>query len=138
MRRIPGLLALAATAGLLGGCAYNPYTGSYYPCCGYYGYPSYRYPYYGYPPAYPYGYGYPAAQPYMMQQPQGQQQGHPGAYQAPPGAYQAPQGQPGYQPSPEQSPSGAPSAEPPPEQLAPRQGAAADLHLAEAAPSGLR
>ena len=27
VRRIPGLLALAATAGLLGGCAYNPYTG---------------------------------------------------------------------------------------------------------------
>ena len=68
MRWIPGLLALAAAASLLGGCVYDPYTGTYYPCCGYYGYSYYRYPYYRYPPAYPYG--YPSAQPYMMQQPQ--------------------------------------------------------------------
>ena len=27
------------------------YTGTWCPCCGYYGYPSYRYSYYGYPPA---------------------------------------------------------------------------------------
>jgi hypothetical protein len=102
MRWSGGLLALVATASLLGGCAYDPYTGTYYPCCGYYGYPYYRYPYYRYPPPYPYG--YPSAQPYMMQ-PQGQ----------PGGGYQAPQS---YQPPPEQPPAGSP-----PEQLAPRKGA---------------
>jgi len=79
MRRMPGLLALASAASLLGGCVYDPYTGAYYPCCGYYGYSYYRYPYYRYPPPYPSG--YPSAQPYMMQQPQGQ----------PGGGYQAPQ-----------------------------------------------
>jgi hypothetical protein len=63
IRRAPILLGLL----LLGGCVYDPYTGTYYPCCTYpapYGYaPYYPYPYpppqYGYPPPA----GYPAAQP---------------------------------------------------------------------------
>ena len=37
MRRLAGLLALTLTAALLAGCAYDPYTGTYVPCCGYYG-----------------------------------------------------------------------------------------------------
>jgi len=44
------MLALMVTAVTLGGCVYDPYTGTYVPCCGYYGSPYYRYPYYGYPP----------------------------------------------------------------------------------------
>ena len=75
------MLALMVTAVTLGGCVYDPYTGTYVPCCGYYGSPYYRYPYYGYPPPY-YPYGYP-----------------PGPYGAPPA------GQPGpYQPGPEPPP----------------------------------
>jgi hypothetical protein len=57
-------LAPAATAFLLTGCVYNPYTGTWQPCCGYYGYygyPYYGYPYYQYPPYYP-GYGYSSGQ----------------------------------------------------------------------------
>ena len=73
MQRIAGLLALALTAALLAGCAYDPYTGTYAPCCGYYGYPyGYRYP----PPYAPYG--YPSG-PYMAQPPS-----QPGAYVSPP------------------------------------------------------
>ena len=45
MRRIAGLLALTLTAALLVGCVYDPYTGTYAPCCGYYGYPYYGNPY---------------------------------------------------------------------------------------------
>ena len=45
MQRLAGLLVLALTAVLLAGCVYDPYTGTYRPCCGYYGYPYYRYPY---------------------------------------------------------------------------------------------
>ena len=75
MRRIAALLAL--TAGLLAGCAYDPYTGTYAPCCGYYGYPYYGNPYYRYPPPYaPYGdpSGTYAAPP----------QSQPGPYASPP------------------------------------------------------
>jgi hypothetical protein len=82
LRRVwaPRLILLAAM-GALGGCVYNPYTGTWMPCCGYYyGYPySYGYPYYRYPAPYPYGYP-----------PQG--------YMAPP------QGQPGAAPPPNQLP----------------------------------
>jgi len=56
MRRVGTTLALAVAA-LSGGCAYDPYTHAYEPCC-YYGgpYGAYQYP----PPAYaPYG-GQPA------------------------------------------------------------------------------
>jgi hypothetical protein len=72
-------MALALSAILLAGCVYNPYTGTYVACCGYYGYPYYGYPYYRYPPAYA-PYGYPA-RPYMVQP------GQPGAY--PPSGGQA-------------------------------------------------
>ena len=43
MRRIAALLALTVGASLLAGCVYDPYTGTWQPCCNYYGYP------YGYP-----------------------------------------------------------------------------------------
>jgi hypothetical protein len=59
MRALRALTALAVLVGLsvLGGCAYDPYTGTYYPAI--YGYPGY-YPYgYGYYPGYAYGY-YPS------------------------------------------------------------------------------
>jgi hypothetical protein len=81
MRVIPALLALTLTALLLGGCVYDPYTGTYVPCCGYYGYPyyGYRYPY-RYPGPYaPYGY---RSGPYGPP-PQGQPGGYP-PYSAPP------------------------------------------------------
>ncbi len=98
MQRIAGLLALSLTAALLAGCAYDPYTGTYAPCCGYYGNPYYRYP----PPYAPYG--YPSG-PYMAQPPS-----QPGAYASPPTQLQptpyAPpqQSQPGgYPPPPGQS-----------------------------------
>jgi hypothetical protein len=45
---VPIVLAAGAA---LGGCAYDPYTGTYYPAI--YGYPGYYYPYGYYP-----GYGY--------------------------------------------------------------------------------
>jgi hypothetical protein len=86
MQRLAALLALALTAALLAGCAYDPYTGTYVPCCGYYGSPYYGYPNYRYPP--PSGpYGYPSG-PYMVA-PQGQPGGQPGAY-PPPAAGQPP------------------------------------------------
>ena len=72
MRRIAVLSALTLGASLLAGCVYDPYTGTWVPCCNYYGYPYYRYP----PPYYPYG--YPPG-PYMTP-PQTQ----PGTYQNPP------------------------------------------------------
>ena len=81
MQRIPALLALMLTAALLAGCVYDPYTGTYVPCCGYYGYPYYRYPYYPYyryPQPYA-PYGYPSG-PY-----QAPQQSQPGPYPPPPG-----------------------------------------------------
>ena len=95
MQRIAGLLALSLTAALLAGCAYDPYTGTYAPCCGYYGNPYYGNPYYRYPPPYA-PYGYPSG-PYMAQPPS-----QPGAYASPPSQLQpapyAPpqQSQPGH------------------------------------------
>ena len=44
MRRIAALLALTVGASLLAGCVYDPYTGTWQPCCNYYGSPYYRYP----------------------------------------------------------------------------------------------
>jgi hypothetical protein len=110
------ILALATAATLLGGCVYDPYSGTLAPCCGPYGSPyGYRYPP-AYPPngyagpygapqgGQPYGYqqpgGYPQ-QPLPYQQPGGYQQ--PGDYQQQPlpypqqGGYQ----QPGAYPSPQ-------------------------------------
>ena len=63
-------LLLLGAVSLLAGCMYDPYTGTYSPCCGnpysYYGYPAYAPPY-GYPSSYPPPYyppsGY-ATQPY--------------------------------------------------------------------------
>jgi hypothetical protein len=66
-------VALVLATGMLAGCTYDPYTGSYVPCCGYYSYPYYGYPYYRYPPPYYYG---PQTSPYYMPPPAGQ----PGAY----------------------------------------------------------
>ncbi len=78
MRRTAALSALTLGVSLLAGCVYDPYTGTWAPCCNYYGYPYYRYP----PPYYPYGYP-------------------PGPYTPPP------QTQPGtYQNAPNQPPPG--------------------------------
>ncbi len=110
MRQIAAIFALALCVSLLTGCVYDPYTGSWQPCCSYYGYP-YPYPYgYRYPPPYYAPYGYrpgpygapPPAQPgaYPSQSPE-----QPGGYPSPsagqPGAYpgQSPPG-PGAQASP--------------------------------------
>jgi hypothetical protein len=95
MRRFAWLLTLAVTALVLTGCVYDPYTGTYRPCCGYYGYPYSGYPYYRYPPPYaPYGYTQaPTAPP-----PQGQPGPYPPA--GPPGGYPPPPGQPPYRPGP--------------------------------------
>jgi hypothetical protein len=92
MQRAAAMLALAAAAALLGGCVYDPYTGTYAPCCDYYGYPyGYRYP--GPYPPYPPPYGQQQG-PGMYQGQPGPYQGQPGPYQGQPGAYQ---GQPGPQ-----------------------------------------
>lgn len=79
MRRVAATLALIAATVLLGGCVYDPYTGAWLPCCGYYGYPyAYRYPSPYYPYGYPAGpYGAPPA-------------AQPGAYQGPAGAAVSP------------------------------------------------
>jgi len=80
MRRIACLLTLVLTTALLSGCVYDPYTGTYRPCCGYYGYYygyPYGYPYYRYPAPYP-PYGYPSG-------PSAPPQGQPGGYPPPPG-----------------------------------------------------
>lgn len=58
--------ALLLGTGVLGACAYDPYTGAYVPCCGYYGYPYYGYPYYRPPPPYYYG---PQSAPYYAPPP---------------------------------------------------------------------
>jgi hypothetical protein len=71
-------VALVLATGVLAGCTYDPYTGTYVPCCGYYGYPYYGYPSYRYPPP-PYYYG-PRTSPYYMAPPPGQ----PGAYPSTP------------------------------------------------------
>jgi hypothetical protein len=72
-RRIFAAALLLATV-VLGACVYNPYTGSYVPCCGYYGYPYYGYPYYRYPPPYNYA---PQSAPYYAPPPASQPGGYP-------------------------------------------------------------
>ncbi len=121
MQRVAGLLALTLTVASLVGCAYDPYTGTYVPCCGYYGSPYYGNPYYRYPPPYA-PYSYPSA-PYAA--PQSSQ---PGAY-APPAAQPLPepyappqQSQPGDYPPPQQI---QPGNYPPPGQRPPEPDAAA-------------
>jgi hypothetical protein len=121
MQRVAGLLALTLTVASLVGCAYDPYTGTYVPCCGYYGSPYYGNPYYRYPPPYA-PYGYPSA-PYAA--PQSSQ---PGAY-APPAGQPLPephappqQSQPGNYPPPQQI---QPGNYPPPGQRPPEPDAAA-------------
>jgi len=74
------LLAAVAAAGLLAGCMYDPYTGTYYPCCG------------SPPPAY----GYPAAAPYYGPPYGASQPQYPSPYYAPP--YAAQPFDPGYPP----------------------------------------
>jgi hypothetical protein len=98
-------LALAASASLLAGCVYDPYTGTLQPCCGPYGY-GYGYGY-QYPP-YPYGYPGPYGGPGGYQQP-GAYPGQPDAYQYQQGAYQGPQG--AYQ-GPQGAPPNAAQADP--------------------------
>ncbi len=86
LRRMLGAALLLGT-GMLGACVYDPYTGAYLPCCGYYGYPYYGYPYYRYPPAYYYG---PPSAPYYA--PPANQ---PSAYPSGPQAEPPPPPQPG-------------------------------------------
>ena len=91
-RRALAAILLIVAAGVLQGCVYNPYTGTYTPCCA--GYPAYR-GYYGAPQ----GGGY-QGQGYQGPAPQGQgYQGPatPGPATPRPGYQgQGPQGQ-GYQ-----------------------------------------
>lgn len=98
-RRTLAAVLLICAAGVLEGCVYNPYTGTYTPCCA--AYPAYGG--YGYP-GYGGAYGYPANGGYYGA-PQGgayQGQGYPGQGTPGPGyqrqGYQGPayQGQ-GYQ-----------------------------------------
>lgn|SRR5579872_3843653 len=113
MKRFVTILALSGAAALLAGCVYDPYTGTYIPCCAYYGNPYYRYPApyapYGYPPQYgapqgPYG-GPQGMQPYQAQ---------PGGYSPQPGTEQAPA--PDY---PTPPPGNYPSPQRPTSSLAP-------------------
>jgi hypothetical protein len=104
MRRGSAILALAASAALLAGCVYDPYTGTVQPCCGPYGYGygygyGYRYPPNGYQGPYggPGGYQQPGAYPGQPGAYPGQAGAYPGqpdAYQYQQGAYQGPQGAP--------------------------------------------
>ena len=105
MQRMAGLLVLSLTAASLVGCAYDPYTGTYVPCCGYYGNPYYGNPYYRYPQPYA-PYGYPSG-PYVAQPPN-----QPGTYASPPSQFQ-----PGPYAPPQQGQPGAYAS--PPEQLQP-------------------
>ena len=73
LRRIL-VAALLVGIGALGGCVYDPYTGAYVPCCGYYGYPYYGY--YRYPPPYYYG---PQSAPYYAPPPVNQPSAYPSA-----------------------------------------------------------
>jgi hypothetical protein len=118
MRRLGAVVVLAGAAALLSGCVYDPYTGSYYPCCSYYGNPYYRYPPAYYPPPQGYPQGYPSGQPqgYPSGQPQGYPSGQPQGY--PPGQSQGyPSGQPqGYVPGQEQGSYQAQPLSPPPPQ----------------------
>ncbi len=91
--QIRGLLAVAGI-GLLAGCAYDPYTGTYVPCCA----PRYAY-------AAPYPASLPAPGPAVAEAPapgQYQYQGPPGQYQGPSAQYPGPSAQ--YQESPGQYP----------------------------------
>ena len=80
LRRMLAVALLLGT-GVLGACVYDPYTGAYVPCCGYYGYPYYGYPYSRYPP--PYYYGPPSA-PYYAPPPVNQPSAYPDAPQTEP------------------------------------------------------
>ena len=128
VRRVVGIALVLAT-GVLAGCVYDPYTGTYVPCCGTYGYPYYGYPSYRYPSPYYYGPQTPAyqTQPYQTQPYQNQTQPYQTpSYQTPPYQTAPPPGQPGaYPPSP-------PESEPLPP---PRPGAAA---YPPGPPGGLR
>lgn len=73
MRRVATTLLMAIATSMLAGCVYDPYTGTYVPCCRNYGY--YGFPYYRYPPPYYAPYGYPPG-PYGVLTPQAQ----PGGY----------------------------------------------------------
>jgi hypothetical protein len=84
-RRTLTAILLIVGAGMLQGCVYNPYTGTYTPCCAYPGY------YGGYPYAYGGGYSYPANGGYYSAPAGYQGQYHPPVYQG-----QGYQGQ-GYQ-----------------------------------------
>jgi hypothetical protein len=132
MRRGAATLTLAIAASLLGGCVYDPYSGTLAPCCGPYGYP------YGYHagPYSPYGYPPPDGAP-QGAQPGGYQsqplpyQGQPDQYQAQPTPYQAQptpyQGQPAPyqgQPAPYQGQPGPQSNATPGDTLAQRFAAA--------------
>ena len=68
-RRTLTAILLIVGAGMLEGCVYDPYTGTYVPCCAYGGY--YGSPAYGYPYGYGGYYGYPAYRGYYAA-PQGQ------------------------------------------------------------------
>ena len=74
MRRVAALLALALAASVLAGCVYDPYSGTWVPCCNYYGYPYYRNPYCCSTRHRTIPYGYPSG-PYMTPPPT-----QPGAY----------------------------------------------------------
>ncbi|MEJ0015958.1 MAG: hypothetical protein WDN25_05230 [Acetobacteraceae bacterium] len=99
MRRLGTLLVLTLATPLIAGCVYDPYTGTYVPCCSYYS--GYRYPMPYYPP-------YPPPVQYQ-----------PPPYQ--PGGYQPAAGLPGgYQPTPGQAPYQPAPYQPAPYQLAPQ------------------
>jgi hypothetical protein len=66
-RRAVTAVLLLIGAGTLAGCVYNPYTGTYVPCCAYHPYGGYA------PPSY---YGYRGGPGYL---------GYPGYYGTPPG-----------------------------------------------------
>jgi hypothetical protein len=94
--RLRTILALAGAAAVLGGCVYDPYTGTYVPCCNYYGYPN----------GYGYGYGYPRSY-YYRPAPYGYPQG---GY--PQGPYNGPQQGPYGAPPPGQPGAGGPPPQP--------------------------
>jgi hypothetical protein len=43
VKKIAATIALIAAVAALQGCAYDPYTGTYVPCCAYPAYPAYGY-----------------------------------------------------------------------------------------------
>ena len=51
LKKMAAMALLLVAVGALQGCAYDPYTGTYVPCCAYPAYPAYGYGYgYGYYP----------------------------------------------------------------------------------------